>query len=44
MVTAVVVLKLATIMSLAAEMSNRPMGDRIRAIDLLVVISSYRAG
>jgi hypothetical protein len=41
-VTAVVVLKFATMISLAAEISNKPAGDRIRAIDRLVVISSYR--
>ena len=41
-VTAVVVLKFATISSLPAEISNRPTGDRISAIDRLVVISSYR--
>ena len=41
-VTAVVVLKLATIISLPAEISNKPTGERIRAIDRLVVISSYR--
>jgi hypothetical protein len=41
-VTAVVVLKFATMISLPAEISNRPTGERIRAIDRLVVISSYR--
>jgi hypothetical protein len=40
-VTAVVVLKFATMISLPAEISNRPTGERIRAIDRLVVISSY---
>jgi hypothetical protein len=42
-VTAVVVLKFATISSLAAEISNRPTGERIKAIDRLVVISNDRA-
>jgi hypothetical protein len=41
-VTAVVVLKFATISSLPAEISNRPAGERIKAIDRLVVISNYR--
>ena len=41
-VTAVVVLKFATMISLAAEISNKPTGERIRAIDRLVVIGSYR--
>lgn len=42
-VVAVVVLKFATIISLPAEISNRPAGERIKAIDRLVVISNYRA-
>ena len=42
-VTAVVVLKFETIISLPAEISNKPMGERIRAIDRLVVISDYRS-
>ena len=42
-VTAVVVLKFATIRSLPEEISNRPMGERIKAIDRLVVISNYPA-
>ena len=37
-VTAVVVLKFATIISLPAEISSRPIGERIKAIDRLVVI------
>jgi len=37
-VTAVVVLKFATTISLPAEISSRPTGDRIKAIDRLVVI------
>jgi hypothetical protein len=37
-----VVLKFATISSLPAEISNRPAGERIKAIDRLVVISNYR--
>jgi len=37
-VTAVVVLKFATMISLAAEISSRPRGERIRATDRLVVI------
>jgi hypothetical protein len=41
-VTAVVVLKFETIISLPAEISNKPTGERIRAIDRLVVISDYR--
>jgi hypothetical protein len=41
-VTAVVVLKFATMISRPAEMSNKPTGERIQAIDRLVVISSYR--
>ena len=40
--TAVVVLKFPTIISLPAEISNRPAGERIRAIERLVVISNYR--
>jgi hypothetical protein len=40
-VTAVVLLKFATISSLPAEISNRPTGERIKAIDRLVVISNY---
>jgi hypothetical protein len=42
-VTAVVVLKFATISSLAAEISSRPAGERIKASDRLVVISNYHA-
>jgi hypothetical protein len=38
-VTAVVVLKSATTISLAAEISSRPTGERISAIDRLVVIA-----
>src|SRR6266567_4607581 len=41
-VTAVVVLKFATIISLAAEISRMPIGERIRAIDRLVVINHYQ--
>ena len=41
-VTAVVVLKLATIISLPAEISNKPTGERIRAIDRLVVTNYYQ--
>jgi hypothetical protein len=37
-VTAVVVLKFATMISLAAEIRSRPRGDRIKAIERLVVI------
>jgi hypothetical protein len=37
-VTAVVVLKFATTISLPAEISSRPTGERIRATDRLVVI------
>ena len=43
MVTAVVVLKFETIISLPAEISNKPTGERIRAIDRLVVISAAGA-
>ena len=42
-VTAVVVLKFATISSLPAEISKRPAGERIKAIDRLVVINGCRA-
>jgi hypothetical protein len=41
-VTAVVVLKFATIINLAAEMSSKPTGERIRAIDRLVGIRNYK--
>jgi hypothetical protein len=41
-VTAVVVLKFATIISRPAEISNKPTGERIRAIEFLVVMSNYR--
>jgi hypothetical protein len=41
-VTAVVVLKFETIISLPAEISSTPTGERISAIDRLVVISDYR--
>ena len=37
-VTAVVVLKFATMISLAAEISSTPRGERIKAIVRLVVI------
>src|SRR5690348_6243399 len=41
-VTAVVVLKFATMISRPAEISSKPTGERIRAIERRVVIASYR--
>ena len=40
-VTAVVVLKFATMISLAAEISSTPIGPPIKAIARLVVIVGY---
>jgi hypothetical protein len=40
-VTAVVVLKFDMMMSLPAEMSSKPAGERIRAIDRLVAIAFH---